>query len=56
MEIINSILRILWTLCGVIGFACIVCFVGFAIICAKEYKIDKERQKRLDEFWEHKEV
>lgn len=60
MEIIDTILNIIniifWTLCGVIGFTCIFCFVGFSIICIIEYRKDQEREKKLNEFWEHKEV
>lgn len=56
MEIIDIILNIFWTLCGVIGLACIFCFVGFLIIYIIEYRKDQEREKKLNEFWEHKEV
>ena len=51
MEIIDTIFNIFWTLCGVIGFACIFCFVGFLIICIIEYRKDQEREKKLNEFW-----
>ena len=51
MEIIDTILNIFWTLCGVIGFSCIFCFVGFLIICIIEYRKDQEREKNLNEFW-----
>lgn len=50
MEIIDNILGGIWVFCGVIGFICIFCFIGFTIIAVADNIKYKEIEKNIKRF------
>lgn len=47
MEIIDYILIYIWTFCGVIGFICIFCVIGFTIIAVTDDIIYDIKYKKI---------
>ena len=50
MEIIDNVFRGIWAFCGVIGFVCISCAVGFTIIAVADNIKYKEIEKNIKRF------
>lgn len=50
MEIIDNVFRGIWAFCGVIGFVCISCAIGFTIIAVADNIKYKEIEKNIKRF------